>query len=206
MNICELYILRHGETNFNIEERVQGQINKESYLTKKGIIQAENRGKKFKSEGINFDKIYSSDLRRAKETTKILLPYVTKQNTTIEYYSDLRERGFGSLEGKTIQELNIKEHEIPGLFSIDQKGLLEDSESLSSIKKRNRRIYMKTIGAETAADSSKKILLVSHEWIISYFVNQILNEDYRLHEMKNLGFHYFLFNKNQMIKHKLNQE
>ena len=64
----ELYIARHGETEFNALKRLQGG-GLDTPLTQTGILQAKGLGKSI--EGINFDAIYSSPLKRAMDTACI---------------------------------------------------------------------------------------------------------------------------------------
>ncbi len=68
-NLKRIYLTRHGETVFNVENRFQGQ--KDSPLTEKGIGQAKKLGKSL--EAIEFDLVYSSPLGRACESCKYIL-------------------------------------------------------------------------------------------------------------------------------------
>ena len=63
-----LYIIRHPETKHNIQQITQGH--KDSPLTNKGKKQAEALGKRLKNKDIS--KIYSSDLGRCMQTSKII--------------------------------------------------------------------------------------------------------------------------------------
>jgi len=63
----ELYIARHGETEYNAAHRIQGN-GIDSPLTGNGIAQAITLGKSL--EGIAFDAVYSSPLKRATDTVK----------------------------------------------------------------------------------------------------------------------------------------
>ena len=63
-----IYLVRHGETEWNTEGRLQGQ--KDSFLTAKGEKQAAQTAEKLK--GVKFDAIFSSDLLRAKRTAEII--------------------------------------------------------------------------------------------------------------------------------------
>ncbi|MBI2630816.1 histidine phosphatase family protein [Candidatus Nomurabacteria bacterium] len=56
-NYCTLYLVRHGETEWNVKKITQGQS--ESTLTENGIRQAEETAEKLKD--IKFDAIFSSD-------------------------------------------------------------------------------------------------------------------------------------------------
>jgi probable phosphoglycerate mutase len=95
----EITIVRHGETTWNVEKRIQGHSN--SKLTENGVLQAELVGNALAKR--QFNVLISSDLERAAETAKIinktlLLPH--------EYNPNLRERSFGIMEGKTFLKLN----------------------------------------------------------------------------------------------------
>jgi len=84
-----LYILRHGETNYNLEGKFQGRVNTD--LNETGIYQSNKTKEKLKKE--KFDIVISSPLSRAIETTKIV--------SNIDPIIDERiiERSFGTLEG-----------------------------------------------------------------------------------------------------------
>ena len=66
MSKFEIILIRHGETEWNVQGRLQGQ--KDSSLTAIGIAQANALAKRMKSE--NFSHLYSSDLGRAMDTAK----------------------------------------------------------------------------------------------------------------------------------------
>jgi alpha-ribazole phosphatase len=59
-NYCIIYLVRHGETEWNVKKITQGQS--ESYLTEKGVEQAKETAEKLKD--VKFDAIFSSDLNR----------------------------------------------------------------------------------------------------------------------------------------------
>lgn len=87
----KLYIIRHGQTDWNLINRIQGQ--KDVNLNKTGIMQAEKAREKI--EKIEFDLIICSPLMRAKQTAKII-----NQNKNVEIIYDkaLMERGLGEFE------------------------------------------------------------------------------------------------------------
>ena len=60
----KLYIVRHGETKYNEKKIIQGHL--DIPLSDEGIRQAKKLAKRL--EVINFDCIYTSDLKRAKQT------------------------------------------------------------------------------------------------------------------------------------------
>jgi alpha-ribazole phosphatase len=104
--LTKLFLIRHGETQNNVELKYQGNSNQG--LTEKGILQAESIAKYLQKE--NFEAIYSSALRRAFQTAEIigshhsLLPNTNK---------GLNEIDFGGWEGLTYNEI---ESQYPGVF------------------------------------------------------------------------------------------
>lgn len=99
-NMLELYIIRHGKTVWNQENRLQGSTDIE-LLEESRKLAAEAA---VRYENIHFDKVYTSPLKRAYETGCIL-----KGNRNIPVQKDerLRELSFGILEGKTYEESGI---------------------------------------------------------------------------------------------------
>ena len=85
-----IYIVRHGQTDWNLEGRYQGRIDIE--LNETGINQAEKIKEELK--GIKFDKIFSSPLKRAYKTAQIIC------DDNIIKDERLIERCNGQLEGK----------------------------------------------------------------------------------------------------------
>ena len=86
------YIVRHGQTNWNILGKTQGHGN--SDLTEKGENQALELAKAIKEYPIDF--IYSSDLGRAVQTAEIIGNTI---GVDVEETPALREMGFGDWEG-----------------------------------------------------------------------------------------------------------
>ncbi len=88
----KLYIIRHGETDWNKQRRLQGQSDTE--LNEYGIELAEITGKALKD--VSFDHIFSSPLKRAYRTAEII-----RGERTVPIVTDdrLKEIGFGINEG-----------------------------------------------------------------------------------------------------------
>ena len=93
----ELYIIRHGETDWNKEKRLQGRSDTE--LNEYGIELAEITGEALKD--VHFDCIYSSPLKRAYKTAEII-----RGQRNLEIITDerLREISFGVVEGVPMSE------------------------------------------------------------------------------------------------------
>lgn len=88
-----LILVRHGESEHNAKEIMQGHLHSE--LTKRGKEQASKTAKALKDEKIGV--IFSSDLKRASQTAAIINKY---HKLDIKHLKDLRERSFGKFEGK----------------------------------------------------------------------------------------------------------
>jgi len=97
----EIVVIRHGETNWNREKRMQGQTN--SVLSERGRAQARAVGERMRNE--RFDVLYSSDLQRAHDTAKAIADATGR---TIVLDARLRERAFGVFEGLLHDEIKTR--------------------------------------------------------------------------------------------------
>lgn len=93
-----IYIVRHGETNYNKEKRMQGQTDIE--LNETGRSLAKDIAEQFKD--IKIDEIVASDLRRASETAEIVNQY---HELPIRLDKRLREFNYGTIEGRLRDEI-----------------------------------------------------------------------------------------------------
>ncbi len=93
-----LLLVRHGETDWNLQRRVQGHS--DTPLNDTGRRQAETLADELAGERI--DAVYSSDLLRAHETARIV---ARRRGLDVTATPDLRERHFGTWEGLTDAEI-----------------------------------------------------------------------------------------------------
>ncbi len=93
----KILITRHGQTDMNVKNFLAGHL--EAKLTDEGISQAKLLGERLKD--LQIDRIYSSDLLRARDTTAHLSRYLS---APIEYLKVLRERTWGEFDSATVQE------------------------------------------------------------------------------------------------------
>lgn len=100
-----MYIIRHGQTVWNLLKRKQGQL--DSPLTLKGIEQAENTGRIILSERLDLEnlKIVISPLFRAKQHASILCETIGYDFNSCILEDNLKEHCFGLWEGKTEEEI-----------------------------------------------------------------------------------------------------
>jgi probable phosphoglycerate mutase len=97
-DLTRIFLMRHGQTAWNAEMRIQGQL--DIPLDETGLWQAERLGRALRDEAI--DVIYSSDLQRARQTAA---PLAASRGLTVQTDAALRERGFGSFEGSTYVDI-----------------------------------------------------------------------------------------------------
>ena len=97
----DLYIIRHGETEWNKAGKVQGSS--DISLNENGFELAEVTREGLKRDGIQFDRVFSSPLLRARQTAETLL-----KGTNDIYQPDDRiaEMCFGAYEGLTFAEIH----------------------------------------------------------------------------------------------------
>ncbi|EIQ1510522.1 histidine phosphatase family protein [Vibrio parahaemolyticus] len=108
-----IFVLRHGETEFNADKKLQGHCN--SSLTSKGSEQARRVGTTLKQyvENCPF-RVYSSTLGRALQTSQIVCEELNYSYEKLNKEPRLKEFSLGEWEQRTIPSL---EQEIPNLLS-----------------------------------------------------------------------------------------
>lgn len=96
-----IYLVRHGESEANTKKRFSGITDVE--LTEKGVLQAVRAGKKLKDKTIH--KIFSSPLKRAKNTAEIIADEIGYNKKDIIVENCLTEVNFGIFENLTWEEI-----------------------------------------------------------------------------------------------------
>lgn len=100
--MLEIWFIRHGETDWNRTQRWQGQS--DPPLNDEGRRQA--RALQPRLNGVRFDRIFTSDLGRCRDTAALALP-----ECAVEPDRRLRELSFGTYEGKAWTELDEAQRE-----------------------------------------------------------------------------------------------
>ncbi|CAH0351578.1 phosphoglycerate mutase GpmB [Aquabacterium sp. CECT 9606] len=100
-HITRLLVIRHGETAWNLEARIQGHT--DIPLNEHGRWQAERLALALADEGL--DAIYTSDLQRARDTAQAV---ARATGLTLQLDQGLRERNFGRLEGMTQNQVALQ--------------------------------------------------------------------------------------------------
>lgn len=151
----ELYYVRHGLTDWNVEGKIQGDT--DIPLNDIGRSQAREAQKLL--HDINFDFVIASPLSRAYETASIINETHHKEIIVDER---LRERNFGDLEGNSIELSRVKTMWDPLVNYKPNNG-----ESFLDVEKRINE-FLDELKANV---SSKTILIVAHGGISIPFQN-----------------------------------
>jgi 2,3-bisphosphoglycerate-dependent phosphoglycerate mutase len=93
--MARLILLRHGESQWNLENRFTGWV--DVPLSPRGVQEAKNAGEKLRS--FTFDRAFTSVLIRAIETLRLVLEAIGQTNIPVERDKALNERMYGELQG-----------------------------------------------------------------------------------------------------------
>jgi broad specificity phosphatase PhoE len=152
--MVEIYLCRHGQSRANAEGILAGHL--DSPLNKVGREQAAELGQLAKQARLKFDYVYSSPLRRAKETARIIAEYTgSPMPATL---ADLIERDFGILTGKTYLDIPKYAKNILGTEAI---GYFLDGEGVETFPQALARAQ-KTLNWVHSHHKNGKVLLVAH--------------------------------------------
>lgn len=155
-----IYVIRHGQTDWNVAEKTQGSIDTE--LNKAGIEQA--RSVKNELSNTKIDVVLCSPQKRCKSTAKIICK---GRNIPIVEVADLRERGFGEFEGK---QKNI-DYDWVQFWSWEQNKQYKQAENVRTFFER----VSNTIKKVKNDYAEKNVLIVTHSgvsaMIYCYFNN-----------------------------------
>ncbi|HNB47344.1 MAG TPA: histidine phosphatase family protein [Burkholderiaceae bacterium] len=99
--MTRILAIRHGETTWNVDSRIQGQL--DIGLNDLGRRQAQRAAQQLADEAL--DAIYSSDLQRAHDTAQALAQH---SGVALRADAGLRERRFGVFEGRTFAEIDAE--------------------------------------------------------------------------------------------------
>lgn len=92
-----LVLVRHGQSEWNLKNLFTGW--RDVGLTEKGIEEAREAGRRLKARGVRFDIAYTSALKRAQETLRIMLEELGQPDLETRRDQALNERDYGDLVG-----------------------------------------------------------------------------------------------------------
>jgi len=181
----QLLLVRHGETTWNREGRIQGHL--DSPLTERGLAQAQAAAARLARERL--DALYSSDLGRAQETARQV---AAATSLRVRLDGGLRERSFGILEGKTWDEIARDHPDDARLLAEDPSHAMPGGESLVQFRDRVTdalRRLAREVGAGTIA-------VVTHGGVLGVLYRVAMGiplDAPRTYETLNAGVNHFRF-------------
>lgn len=152
--MMRIIFLRHGETSWNRENRVQGR--QDVPLNQNGIYQIQQIAKHFLHNQIRFSKICTSPLIRAKQSAEICSQIL---GVPIEIEPKFQERGFGELEGKTMEFIEKR-------YFVNCEEITDSPYSVESQKEVRQRVSEGLHKLINNSGENKEILVITHGSII----------------------------------------
>lgn len=157
MEPTRIVAVRHGETSWNVDARIQGQT--DIGLNDTGRWQARRVGRALAGEAIST--IYTSDLGRAHETARSIAEVA---GAAIVPHPGLRERCFGLFEGRTFDEIHREwpEHADNWRRRIPEWQPPQGGESLLQLRERVTR----TMESLASRHAGEQIVVVAHGGVL----------------------------------------
>jgi broad specificity phosphatase PhoE len=142
--MTRILLVRHGETDWNLNRRLQGHADRP--LNDTGREQAHALAAELAQEPL--EAVYSSDLKRALDTAQII---AAARGLEVTALPELRERHFGTWEGLTDEEIH-------GRFPEAAEGVLGDGETREEMDRR----VLATLERIAQEHPAGTVLIVSH--------------------------------------------
>ena len=161
-----ILLIRHGQSEWNKLNLFTGFKNIE--LSEQGIQEANKAGQNFKNLDIKFNIVFTSELKRAQETAKIILQNLDQWN-------------FLNNEGKIISNINLNERDYGDLTGLNKKETAEkfgeeqvhkwrrgysdqppNGESLEDVVRRVTKYFEEVIKPAIQSNENDNILIAAH--------------------------------------------
>ncbi len=159
MQMNEIYLIRHAETEANKNFIVQGRM--DNPLNEDGESQAIKVGEYFKEHQITFDVIISSPLKRAYKTATLIAKGMIEAHPII-IDKGLIERNFGDYDGKEIND---------DYYYMIKRGLVPHMETNDVLEAR----VFNALRDICKKYPDKKMLIVTHSHVIKAILTKLVN-------------------------------
>ena len=158
MESTRILAIRHGETAWNVDTRLQGHL--DIPLNEMGLRQAEHLAQAL-TERDDIDAIYASDLSRAYTTAQAIAQKVGQMVYT---HTGLRERHFGAFQGRTFAEIEVElpEHAWHWRKRTPDWTPPDGGESLVALRER----IVAAVNELAAGHTGQQIVVVAHGGVL----------------------------------------
>ncbi len=190
--IINLYFVRHGETDYNVEGRFIGVSDQP--LNKNGIEQAKKTAKLLKKINPKYDLILTSPLKRASQTAEMISKEFNPELPII-VEDLLKERNYGVFEGKTPEELKHICPESIAQYQKDKPNVRPPNGELAKdVEERVKILLMEKI--PTIYGANRNIILTTHLNPIraALILLDMAKPEIYYHKFKNAGVVEIQFN------------
>ena len=162
----KLYIIRHGQTDWNIAKKIQGR--QDIPLNERGRYQAGCLKKAMEDRPVTA--VFSSPQIRAMETAKAV---ALSSGSVVIPVKDLMEINYGSWEGKTEEELLQEDRALyEAWWSHPAETAPPGGESISQVNERCQKAW-KEIKPQLTGDAA----IVAHGGLLAHFMEQLLGNE-----------------------------
>jgi len=181
MSATRIIAIRHGETAWNVDTRLQGHL--DVALNARGMWQARRAGQALADEDIAA--IYSSDLSRAFTTAQAIADLSRCATARpVRPHTGLRERGFGIFEGQTYAQISIDWPEESRRWrQRDPHFAPQGGETLTQLRERIHH----TVNNLAAQHVGQQIVLVAHGGVMDALYRLATRQDIEAPRTWDLG-------------------
>lgn len=154
METTRILAIRHGETAWNVDTRIQGHV--DIALNEVGLRQAQQLAQAL-AKGDAVDAVYASDLSRAHTTADRI---AQAMGQTVVAHPGLRERHFGNFQGRTFAQIEaeLPEHALQWRKRVPEWSPPGGGESLLALRER----ILSTVNELAARHGGQHIVMVAH--------------------------------------------
>tara|TARA_B100001996_G_scaffold365778_1_gene335943 strand:- start:1318 stop:1929 length:612 start_codon:yes stop_codon:yes gene_type:complete len=192
MKETEIILIRHGETEWNSQKRMQGHSNSDLSEVGRGQIQA--LGELMKN--VSFDHIYSSDSLRARQTAEAITQY---SGHTLQFDQRIREKNLGVFEGLTSTEAKERHPEIYRLFkTAGANYVIDEGESTQQLLER----ALEFIEEIRLRHPQERVVMVTHGGVVRVLMKHALGlsiDSPTRFIIKNTGIFGLIWNENWLV-------
>ncbi|MED5403516.1 MAG: histidine phosphatase family protein [SAR324 cluster bacterium] len=192
MKETEIILIRHGETEWNSQKRMQGHSN--SDLSEVGMGQIQALGELMKN--VSFDHIYSSDSLRTRQTAEAITQY---SGHTLQFDQRIREKNLGVFEGLTSTEAKERHPEIYRLFkTAGANYVIDEGESTQQLLER----ALEFIEEIRRRHPQERVVMVTHGGVVRVLMKHALGLSIDAPTrfiIKNTGIFGLIWNENWLV-------